>query len=749
MRVDGWFGRLFLVGLAALVGCSEDGVSCSEGHVMQAGICVPSGAPGPGTEGGEESGVVTEGGDATSAELDADGVEDVATGEDAPSGEEGGDDCLHGTKQCGPDNSVLACIEGQWIDAVPCPEGTECDNGECVGVGDICVPGTADGCFSTTSVKTCDESGKSYKPTPCEEGLFCLDGVCGDQICNPGSLACVSLTQPGECSADGKSLVPLDVCEDHGGCEDGICKSGCSGLVKYGTSYVGCEYWSVDLDQYDDPAGDPVNAPYGVVVSNPGETVANVTFEAGTGVAVNFPDQSVAPGQARQFQLPSMNVDGSGIEPKSVRITSDRPITVHQFNPLDNVGVASNDASLLLPAENLGTEYRIMTWPTTPIGAIDFPAPEGCCTDADCPGAEVCCEMAFINLTTQCSDSCDGLFVPSTCGEGGSGGGFTDLESQRGYFSVVASSPGTTSVTVTSTAHTLAGPGVDPMTPGETRSFVLSQFDVLTIQADAPEGEDQGGGLFGLPDMSTLDLTGSLVTSDKPIVVWGGHEEAVVGKALTSGSSAEPESSACCAEHLEEQLFPISSWGMSYLCVKARPRSTPSEPDLWRVMASEDYTVLSTIPAIEGIHGVTLQAGQWVQAYTPESFERSGSGPLQVAQYTVGQEATTQNTWDPSMILAVPSQRLRESYVLLTPLGYSENHITVYRPVGVTVTLDGVVLDGTAFDTFGTGGWERAWISVDEGVHTLEGDAAFGVTAYGWNSAVSYGYPGGMDLVKP
>jgi hypothetical protein len=625
----------------------------------------------------------------------------------------------------------------------------ECANGECISLGDLCVPGVPDGCFNSTSIKTCDDTGKGYKPTPCDDGLYCLDGVCGDQLCHPGTFACVSLTQPGECSADGKELIALPVCEDNGVCEDGLCKSGCSGLVKYGTSYVGCEYWSVDLDQYDDPMGDPVNAPYGVVVSNPGESTAHVQFESGTGIAVNFPDQSIEPGQARPFQLPSLNVDGSGIEPKSIRITSDRPITVHQFNPLDNVGAASNDASLLLPAENLGKEYRVMSWPTTPLGEIDLPIPEGCCTDSDCPGAEVCCEMSFINLSTNCQDACDGFFVPSTCGEGEGGGGFTDLESQRGYFSVVASSPGQTSVTVTSTAHTLPGPGVDAMTPGETRTFGLTQFDVLTIQADVPSDGGEGGGLFGLPDMSTLDLTGTLVSADKPIVVWGGHEEAVVGKALTNGNSADVASSACCAEHLEEQLFPISSWGKSYLCVKTRPRGTPSEPDLWRVMASEDSTVLSTVPPVEGIHGVTLQAGQWVQAYTTESFELGGTGPLQVAQYTVGQEATIEVTGDPSMILAIPSQRLRETYVLLTPLDYSENYITVYRPVGVVVSLDGALIPGGEFQTFGTGGWERAWIAVAEGVHALEGDAAFGVTAYGWNSAVSYGYPGGMNLVKP
>ena len=98
------------------------------------------------------------------------------------------------------------------------------------------------------------------------------------------------------------------------------------------------------------------------------------------------------------------------------------------------------------------------------------------------------------------------------------------------------------------------------------------------------------------------------------------------------------------------------------------------------------------------------------------------------------------------MILAVPVDQLREDYVLLTPSGYSENHITVVRPAGLAISMDGTAVSDGLFAAFGDGNWERAYLEVAEGVHSLDASAPFGVVAYGWSNAVSYGYPGGLNL---
>ena len=56
--------------------------------------------------------------------------------------------------------------------------------------------------------------------------------------------------------------------------------------------------------------------------------------------------------------------------------------------------------------------------------------------------------------------------------------------------------------------------------------------------------------------------------------------------------------------------------------------------------------------------------------------------------------------------------------------------------------LDGVAVPGAAFVTVGA--HEVARVPAADGVHVLEGDAAFGVLVAGYTTVDSYAYPGGL-----
>ena len=555
----------------------------------------------------------------------------------------------------------------------------------------FCTPGVSSECISDTEQSVCDESGFQYNTVPCPEGQFCFEGNCGTQRCEPDTTRCLS-DDPNRvfiCDPTGEMWVEGPVCEQGLACQNGGCMSRCELAAKLNT-YIGCEYWTVDLDNYPDPFTSPMpnEVPHSIVIANPGDQSAMIRFETRSAAMINPPQAEVAAGEVRAFSMPRLDIDGSGITNHSIKVSSSMPVIAYQFNPLNNSDVFSNDASLLLPVNTLGRNYIVASWPT----GVDT-----------------------VNI------------IP------------TGIVPQAGYFTVVAVAPGETTVTVRVTAPTTTGVDVMPLNIGDTATFQLQQFEVLNLEA-APFTPDNFGDLF---NEVIHDLTGSTVEASQPVAVFGGHEEAVVAFNRTDrGAGAD---SPCCADHLEEQLIPLSVWSNEALCVKAKPRSDSGEKDIWRVISAADGNTFTTIPPIEGIDGVTLNRGEWVHVEAAESFKVEGTGPLQAVQYLISQEQTDERIGDPSMILAVPTQQYREEYNILVPMGYDADWVTVIRPAGLIISMDGSPLN-ERFEPFAGGDWERAYVPVSPGSHEFLAAEPFGLVAYGWNRAVSYGYPAGLNL---
>jgi hypothetical protein len=410
------------------------------------------------------------------------------------------------------------------------------------------------------------------------------------------------------------------------------------------------------------------------VVSNPGELLAEITFETPPGVTVNAPDTKVPGRTSRIFLMPVLNVSLTSTAMKGIRVSSTRPVLVHQFNPWDNE--FSNDASLLLPETFLGSEYTILSWPS---GPSIFPG----------------------------------------------------LKGQSGYFTVVAAYA-KTDVTIMVTADVLAGGKVQAMKAGTSQTITLERGEVMNIEMTADFSS-----VFG-----NTDLTGSTVTANKPVAVFGGHEEAVI--------APQDAEESCCADHLEEQMLPKSVLGKQYVAVKLKPRG--GESDYWRIQAAEDNVTFSTNPPLktsanspQTTTNLTLKKrGDWVEVVTPESFEIDATGLLQVGQYMVSQAVTDDFIGDPSLILLVPDNRFRSFYVLAVPSSFTKNYVTIVKKPGETAAVDGVAVPQGDFKPVASGLWERAYVALTPGVHDVSGSAPFGLTAYGYSSAASYGYIGGI-----
>jgi hypothetical protein len=557
-------------------------------------------------------------------------------GDDDPNGPDASLACSGTETRC-LGNTFQTCLDGMFVDSQVC-SGTQTCN-QFSGCED-CDPASG-GCNvdignCQTAAQNKSYIGCEYWPVDLDNAVEILGGAIGGLCTDPGAKAIMVPTCGGLLG-----LGPYSLCDYGNTCPDG---SAC-------TPRQVC-------------ALNAQNSPFAVVVSNPGAQTAMVTLKAASGQTMTA---SVAPGAVaslfpQNMGLPDQSLDYSGIQRKAYRLTSDQPIVAYQFNPLDNVGVFSNDASLLIPATAYDTKYFALIWPTLVRrpNAADYSA----------------------------------------------------------YISVVASAPGQTQVTVNATAAVRAGAMVPAFGPG-TQTFTLNQFDVLNLE----------GGPTG-------DLSGSSIECQPACGVFVGTEASGIG--VDQGGN-------CCADHLEDQVFPASTWGKQFALARTKQRK--GEPDLVRVLAQKPGTTVTFNPPAQG-NCPTLDAGKFCEVRILGDTEIKANEPILVGHYlmSIGTANDTGNpAGDPAISFGVPTEQFRKDYTFLVPAQYMENHVSLVAPADGTVMLDGQDVTGQ-LAAFGSNAFKGGRIQVQPGQHKLVCDKGCGLEVYGYDGAVSYLFAGGLDL---
>ncbi|MDP6944253.1 MAG: IgGFc-binding protein, partial [Myxococcota bacterium] len=404
----------------------------------------------------------------------------------------------------------------------------------------LCTPGERR--CDVSSIQICNLGGDGWiEEEGCADDKICFSGLCMD--CFPGVSGCDGVVQR-RCSEEGEWYNEQD-CQAGGmDCLLGACVSPCFEDYKSNT-YSGCDYWAIDLDN----VADAQDGPFALLVANLADIETDIVVTRRESDAVTTATAysvTVQPGALEVIPLPQRHLGSAGIGWNAWRVETNSPVVAYQFNPLSNVDVFSNDATLLLPVHTYGKHYIAVT-------------------------------------------------QPQLLGVGAGGQG---LAPYRGTVSVVTTSSDTT-VTLTPTVKTLAGPDFPAMVAGETYTFNLHPYQVLNIKSDEVDG----------------DLTGTEIFANKPIGVFAGHESAL-------------SSTACCTDHLEQQLYAVNQWGRRYVAAKSMPRD--AEPDYWRVVASEDQTTVTFTPIIAA--PVTLQKGEFYELSTTMDFVVDADRPVLVTQ---------------------------------------------------------------------------------------------------------------------
>ena len=502
-------------------------------------------------------------------------------------------DCVPQATACIDGFSAKCADDGKSWDKKACPDSApHCTDGvchKCLPNENYCAappPGQTD----SKLLMKCNGSGTdSDVVMQCGGATICLNGKCS--VCTAGLKKCdqVQSLKAMECNPDGSGWEIAEDCGAKGwDCVAGLCVDPCGEDEKANTN-VGCDYWGVDLDNAQVPCGpvlcDAQNMQYSIILSNTDKKTAKVTISTGSGQQTVF---DLAGDAMKVVNLPlpawgpaKLSQNGSSINFKSFRVQSTVPIVAFQFNPLDNYKVFSNDASLLLPTNVMGQDYIVMSRQQN----------------------------------------------------------HSDL---RGYLTVVGTSDAKTNVTLTTTAKTLPGVGVPALQKGETFKFVLLKGEVLNLETN-----ELGA-----------DLTGTWIHADANIAVFGGHEGGnvpdtnkcikpagmVKGKCEYQGWECETNADCpitCCADHLEEQLFPVSAWSHEYQATKLSPRGL--EKDVYRVLASVDGTVVTTDPPQAAIP--MLNKGQWFEFESLQDFTITSNDEKK--PISVGQFMTSANAPDP------------------------------------------------------------------------------------------------------
>lgn len=619
----------------------------------------------------------------------------LGSGDDARGGEEDGEeDDIPEYDTVDPHSSCDVGERGCTDAGVPmiCQAGEWAQQGTCSDdevcvlgscvIARNCEPGEVISCSNERQQLVCSSDGVRYHTRDCSEGEWCLDGICSERRCFAGETRCGDMFTVEECNDDELSYSVTEVCNANN--EDEVCVEGeCSG---------GCDFFSktptyIGCEYWaaDLPNFDERN-------SRGSRQAAVVVANAGERTAhIRFETEDP------NIQIPA-EIQNQEVEPGSIAV-----LTLPDYNI---TGTSRSYKSFRLLMSEPMVVYQFKPWGSASLASNDATL----LLPTNALGRE------YIVLSWP-----GGVQSPANMA-------LREGDGQYGWFTVIAASQGPTNVEITFSADVREGPGMPTMRAGSTHEFEMYPGEVLNFEFEAGTG---------FPPV-VRDATGSRVVADQPVAVFAGHKQAVIGP--------EGGESGCCADRLEHQLYPVEAWGDTYRVLKSPTRG--GEVDRFRILAARDGTTITTDPPVPGLNGVTLNAGEFAAADYAQSFSVSATEPVLVGQYLLSQlsEGVGRTIGDPTFVLSVPRNQYRRSYLLAVPPTYREDYLVIAKPAGAVVRHNGVALDESLFSPLGSTGDVVGTVSVDEGAHRLVSSEPFGVQVFGYNSAVAYGYPGGLDL---
>ena len=641
--------------------------------------------------------------------------------------------CSPGAKTCIDGFLATCAANGKTLNKTVCDDATPyCVGGVCM----KCLPNEtfcaqpAPGATNSKLIMKCDATGQNPDVAmQCGGATICLEGKCG--ICSPGLLKCDG-HKAMVCESDSSGWTLKQNCSVKDlYCLGGLCVDPCALDIRGNSPTLTCGWRSAPLaapPAAGEAKGGTKHAILAVNYLDSGANTLVLTSGGGSTAKFDMLAQSVLslelPPIASSLPWP-VNV-GTSAALEGYRLHSDAPARMMRF-----AGGQVAEGSWLLSDVWLGSTYRVMTRPQR--------GPEG---------------RAFLTVLGRAGQS--------------------NKVSLHVQVKTLASTDGGAAVP--------AGPWPGAMT------FTLQAGEGITIQTDA-DGADFSGMLI----QSVSGVPISVFAGNKTATV-PDREACVTAKPGSAGTCATQGwpcktgadcPAVCCADHLEEQLLPLSSWGTTVPAMHSWPRGKAK--DTWQILAAEDGTTVETTP--QQVSVATLDAGQWLEFESAQDFVVKASKPVLVGQFIAshfapganndtctgtfqGKPACAWHLKEKSVAIAckvhtecpnIPQAGdalLGGSAFLQTPslknqgkdlpFGVPATYDKSYLSVAIyaanpsltgKLLLDGKLVATNSFVTIPGTTWHVARMPVTAGLHRLQSPVPTIATLHGFSKARSYGLP--------
>ncbi len=484
-------------------------------------------------------------------------------------------------------------------------------------------------------------------------------------------------------------------------------------------SSVGCDYYAVDMDAAQGP---PYDACFTVFVANTSKQNVHINIDW-NGTAINMGQFAKLPiGQGQSLTYGAFNPT-DGLAPGQVAIV----FLAYAQQSFPNMNVACPVPAAIgteaqLSGTGLGHAFHITT--DLPVVAYQM-LPYG--------GGAAAATGASLLLPTSAWGS---NYVAASAYEQ-IGGSMPPIQVAQGpSYNIVATEDNTT---VTMKPH-----------------YAINAAGGLTAgPANAPYTVVLHKGQYVQLTQSNAPLSGTPVTSDKPVGMFAGHQIMSIDR--------------CCGDHGEQMLAPVQALGSEYVAAPHMDRKGLNEDRVYRIYGAVEGTQLTYDPPNIGPASVTL--GQILEIRTPTPFvvrSQDDSHPFQMLTYMTGAgDQGEGGIGDPDVVRLIPPKQYLQHYVFFTDVTYPFTVLTVVRKQ-IAGGFAEVELDCmgniSGWQPVGTDGqYEITWVKLvdhwagqhgcNNGVRSVSSQGPVGLWVWGWGSEdtqtgwVSYGYPAGENVL--